>query len=169
MIYYKPAEHELEAASNSYLMSLLAVMAGLPFPIINLLATAVFYLANRHRTYFVRWHCTQALVSQLPLFCTNSVLFWWTVGLLFGDVELTSFYFAYLFTVVLFNVVDLVATVVSAVQVRKGKQIEWYVYGGLTDIFVSHDKENIFAVDCIGNVVFNCVILFFACRLAFGF
>ena len=31
------------------------------------------------------------------------------------------------------------------------------------------DKENIFAVDCIGNVVFNCVILFFACRLAFGF
>jgi hypothetical protein len=73
MIYYKPAEHELEAASNSYLMSLLAVMAGLPFPIINLLATAVFYLANRHRTYFVRWHCTQALVSQLPLFCTNSV------------------------------------------------------------------------------------------------
>ena len=52
MIYYKPAEHELEAASNSYLMSLLAVMAGLPFPIINLLATAVFYLANRHRTYF---------------------------------------------------------------------------------------------------------------------
>ena len=69
MIYYKPAEHELEAASNSYLMSLLAVMAGLPFPIINLLATAVFYLANRHRTYFVRWHCTQALVSQLPLVC----------------------------------------------------------------------------------------------------
>lgn len=134
MIYYKPAEHELEAASNSYLMSLLAVMAGLPFPIINLLATAVFYLANRHRTYFVRWHCTQALVSQLPLFCTNSVLFWWTVGLLFGDVELTSFYFAYLFTVVFFNVVDLVATVVSAVQVRKGKQIEWYVYGGLTDL-----------------------------------
>lgn len=36
--------------------------------------------------------------------------------------------------VVLFNVVDLVATVVSAVQVRKGKQIEWYVYGGLTDL-----------------------------------
>ena len=118
MIYYKPAEHELEAASNSYLMSLLAVMAGLPFPIINLLATVVFYLANRRRTYFVRWHCTQALVSQLPLFCTNSVLFWWTVGLLFGGVELTSFYFAYLFTVVLFNVVDFVATVVSAVQVR---------------------------------------------------
>lgn len=47
MIYYKPAEHELEAASNSYLMSLLAVMAGLPFPIINLLATAVFYKGGK--------------------------------------------------------------------------------------------------------------------------
>ena len=65
MIYYKPAEHELEAASNSYLMSLLAVMAGLPFPIINLLATAVFYLANRHRTYFVRWHSRHWYLSFL--------------------------------------------------------------------------------------------------------
>ena len=43
---YIPCEHEMEAASNSYLMSLLAAMAGLPFPIINLLATVIFYLAN---------------------------------------------------------------------------------------------------------------------------
>ena len=48
MIYYKPAEHELEAASNSYLMSLLAVMAGLPFPIINLLASDVFCALALH-------------------------------------------------------------------------------------------------------------------------
>ena len=134
MIVYKPEEHELEAAANSYLMSLLAVMAGLPFPIINLLATVVFYLANRKRSYFVRWHCTQALVSQFPLFCTNSVLFWWTIRLLFGGAELSSFYFAYLFTVILFNVIDFIATIYSAVGIRKGKRVEWYVYGGLTDL-----------------------------------
>lgn len=134
MISYKAEEHELEAASNSYLMSLLAVMAGLPFPIINLLSTIVFYFSNRKRTYYVRWHCTQALVSQLPLFCTNSILFWWTIGLLFGGVGLSSFYFAYLFTVLLFNLIDLIATIYTAVGIRKGKQIEWYVYGGLTDL-----------------------------------
>ena len=97
-----PREHEMESAANSYLMSLLAAMAGLPFPIINLVATVIFYLANRRNTYFVRWHCTQALVSQLPLFCTNSVLFWWTVRVVVGWTPLSSLYFAYLFTVVLF-------------------------------------------------------------------
>lgn len=53
----KPHEHELEAASNSYLMSLLVAMIGLPFPIVNLIATIIFFLANRRQTYFVRWHC----------------------------------------------------------------------------------------------------------------
>ena len=73
----EPTEHEIEKASNSYLMSLIALMAGLPFPIINLLATLIFYLGNRKGTYFVRWHCTQALLSQLSLLFVNSYGFWW--------------------------------------------------------------------------------------------
>lgn len=131
---YASQEHERESAANSYLMTILVVMVGLPFPIINLLSTFVFYLANRHQTYFVRWHCTQALVSQLPLFAANSMLFWWTVGILFGGRDLSSFYFAYLFTVVLFNAVDLSATIYSAVQVRKGKSVVWYCYGAVTNL-----------------------------------
>lgn len=127
-------ENELEQAANSYLMSLLVVMVGLPFPIVNLLATFIFYFANRRKTYFVRWHCTQALISQLPLFLTNTILFWWTVRILLGMVTLSSFYFAYLFTVFIFNVIDIVATIITLVKVRKGKPVEWYVYGGLTDL-----------------------------------
>ncbi len=129
-----PLEHEMESAANSYLMSLLAAMAGLPFPIINLVATVIFYLANRRNTYFVRWHCMQALVSQVPLFLTNSLLFWWSVRVLLGWTPLSSFYFAYLFTVVLFNVVDYVATLHTMMAVRRGRQVEWYVYGPLTHI-----------------------------------
>lgn len=131
---YSPAEHELESAANSYLMSLLAAMAGLPFPIVNLLGTVLFFFANRKGTYFVRWHCMQALISQFPLFCTNSILFWWTVRVLAGWQEISSFYFAYLFTVIIFNVIDFIATIYTAVQVRKGRQVEWYVYGGITDL-----------------------------------
>lgn len=134
MTAYQPTENEMEHAANSYLMSLLAAMAGLPFPIINLLATIIFYFANRKRTYFVRWHCMQALVSQFPLFCTNSILFWWSVKVIFGFVPLSSFYFAYLFTVFIFNIVDFIATIYTAIKVRKGKQVEWYVYSGLTDL-----------------------------------
>lgn len=131
---YSPEEHELESAANSYLMSLLAAMAGLPFPIVNLLGTVLFFFANRKATYFVRWHCMQALISQFPLFCTNSILFWWTVRVLAGWQEISSFYFAYLFTVIIFNVIDFIATIYTAVRVRKGRQVEWYVYGGITDL-----------------------------------
>ncbi len=130
----KTHEHELEAASNSYLMSLLVAMIGLPFPIVNLIATIIFFLANRRQTYFVRWHCMQALVSQLPLFCTNSILFWWTVRVLIGWTSLSSFYFAYLFTVLLFNFIDFIATIHTMIAVRQGKQVEWYVYGPLTHL-----------------------------------
>ena len=130
----KPHEHELEAASNSYLMSLLVAMIGLPFPIVNLIATIIFFLANRRQTYFVRWHCMQALVTQLPLFCTNSILFWWTVRVLIGWTSLSSFYFAYLFTVLLFNFIDFIATIHTMIAVRQGKQVEWYVYGPLTHL-----------------------------------
>jgi len=59
---YQPSEHEAEKASNSYLMSLIALIAGMPLPIINLIASVIFFVGNRKGTYFVRWHCTQALL-----------------------------------------------------------------------------------------------------------
>ena len=49
-----PGEHEAERASNSYLMSVVAVMAGLPLPIFNLIASIIFFFGNRKSTYFVR-------------------------------------------------------------------------------------------------------------------
>ena len=61
---YQPNESETEIASNSYLMSLIAIIVGLPLPIVNLIATFIFYLSNRKSTYFVRWHCTQAQIGR---------------------------------------------------------------------------------------------------------
>jgi len=133
---FTPAEHEAEKASNSYLMSLMAVVVGLPLPIINLIATLIFYLGNRRGTYFVRWHCTQALLSQASLLVMNSFGFWWTFSIIFGDEVLTNRYIAYLITVFLFNLTDVVATIYTAIQTRKGKHIEWWFYGDLTSVLV---------------------------------
>lgn len=130
---YKPGDHEAEKASNSYLMSLIAVIAGLPFPIINLFATFIFYLGNRKGTFFVRWHCTQALVSQASLLAMNSCGFWWTVSVLFRDAEVTNAYIAYIITVFLFNLVEFVVTIYTAIQTRKGHHITWWFYGDLTN------------------------------------
>jgi uncharacterized Tic20 family protein len=131
---YEPGEHEAEKASNSYLMSLIAVIAGLPLPILNLLATFIFYLGNRRGTYFVRWHCTQALLSQAGMLFINSCAFWWTLSIAFTDAVITNHYIAYMFTAILFNIAEFIATIYTAIQTRKGRHIVWWFYGHLTQI-----------------------------------
>lgn len=129
-----PTEHEAEAASSSYLMSLIAIIVGLPLPIVNLIATSIFYLANRRSTYFVRWHCTQALLSQLSLFLINSTGFWWSMSILFTDETITSNYIAYLLSAFIFNLVEFIITIYTAIQTRKGIHVEWWFYGSLTKL-----------------------------------
>ncbi len=131
---YEPGEHEAEKASNSYLMSLVAVVAGLPLPIVNLFATIIFYLGNRKGTYFVRWHCTQALVSQISLLMVNSYGFWWTISILFGSETISNNYIAYILVALVFNLGEFIATIYTAIQTRKGLHVEWWFYGSLTDL-----------------------------------
>ena len=120
---YKPDEYESEKASNSYLMSVVALMVGLPFPVVNLIATAMFYLGNRKGRYFVRWHCMQALLSQALTVVMNAVGVYWTLSIVFGDNVVTNSYIAYLITIVLFNLLEFSATVYAAVQTRKGRHV----------------------------------------------
>lgn len=132
---YRPGVHEAEKASNSYLMSMVALVAGLPLPIINLLATFFFFIANRKGTYFVRWHCMQALLSQFSLLFINSYGFWWTISILFSTTALSNSYIAYILTAFIFNVIEFIATIYTAIQTRKGIHVEWYFYGNLTHLF----------------------------------
>ncbi len=131
---YSPADSESEKASNSYLMSLVALMAGLPLPIINLVATFIFYAGNRNGTYFVRWHCTQALLSQISLLLINSFAFWWTISVIFRDGLVTNEFIAYIIAVLLFNLAEFIATIYSAVSTRKGIHVQWWFYGSLTNL-----------------------------------
>ncbi len=131
---YKPDEHENERASNSYIMSLVALMAGLPLPIINLIATLIFYVGNLRSTYFVRWHCIQALLSQVSVLIMNSFAFWWTISIFFGSDLINNNYISYIMVVFLFNLTEFIATVYTAIQTRKGIHVEWWLYGRLANI-----------------------------------
>jgi len=131
---YKPNDHESEKASNSYLMSVVALIAGLPLPIINLLATGIYFLSNRKGTFFVRWHCTQALLSQISLVVMNSVGFWWTIDIIVRDGVPDNMYISYILTVLLFNLVEFIMTIYAAVNTRKGKHVMWWFFGPLTDL-----------------------------------
>jgi uncharacterized Tic20 family protein len=139
---YHPHDEELEKASNSYLMSLIVVMVGLPIPILNLLATLIFYRANRKGSVFVRWHCTQALTSQFTLLIMNGIAFQWTMRIIFTDLTLSNSYFAYLLTVLCFNLYEFIITIYATVRVRKGYHVEWFFFGALTNLFVPKPIQN---------------------------
>lgn len=130
---YEPNEMEKEKASNSYLMSVVAIMVGAPLPVINMLATFFFYLANRKSTPYVRWHCTQALLSQVTIFVMNAAAFTWTLRIIFGKLYVTDNYIGYMLTVLCFNIFEFIITVIAAIRVRKGKHAEWWFWGALTN------------------------------------
>lgn len=131
---YQPGEHEAETASNSYLMSLIAIIVGLPLPIINLIATLIFYVGNRKGSYFIRWHCTQALLSQLSMLFMNSYGFWWTISIMFTNEIITTNYIAYMIVAFIFNIIEFITTIYTAIKTRKGIHVEWWFYGSLTSL-----------------------------------
>jgi len=130
---YKPEEYEAEKASNSYLMSLVAVIAGLPLPLINLFTTFFFYVSNKKGTYFVRWHCIQALLTQSFLFMINCIGFGWALVILLGFVTINNLFITYVMTILIFNLAGFIMTIYSAVQTGKGKHVEWWFFGNLTN------------------------------------
>jgi hypothetical protein len=134
--YYRPDEYEAERASNSYLMSVAAIMIGLPMPVINLIATAIFFFGNRKSPHYVRWHCTQALLAQAVTVGMNVVGVYWTLSIFFGHREITNSYIAYIITILVFNIVEFVATVYAAVRTRKGQHVSWWFFGPLADLLV---------------------------------
>ena len=131
--FRQPSDEDLEKASNSYVMSLLFIMGGLPLPIVNLIGTVIFFLANLKANFFVRWHCLQALLSQLVLVPFNSFAFWWTISLFISDEVITSRYIAYIVFVVILNFVEFLGTIYAAVSVRKGKHVKFWLLGEITD------------------------------------
>lgn len=132
--------HEAEGASNSYLMSLVAVIAGLPLPIINLLASLIFYFGHRRSGYFVRWHCTQALLSQLLLFFINSCAFWWTISIIFTPETISKPYGYYLLFVLVFNIIEFIGTIYAAIQTRKGIDVRWMILSNIADMLCSKEQ-----------------------------
>ncbi len=134
-------DHHAEKASNSYLMSMVAIMAGIGLPLFNLIATFIFYMANRKEAFFVRWHCTQALFSQFLLLLFNAPAFAWLMTIIFGNNEFNNNFFAYISVVLLINLVEFIATIYTAIQTRKGIHVEWIIIGPLAHSVVKPPVE----------------------------
>jgi hypothetical protein len=158
--------YEYEAASNAYLMSLAAVVAGLPLPIINVIAAFIYYMAKRKSSYAIRWHALQALLAQIVVMPFNSVAVWWTIKILSNDLlwdetspgsysirsaeylfsSFSSIYWSYLAFVLLLNIFEFIAVISTAVQVRKGISVRWFSIAAITDALCSKENRDPYAI-----------------------
>ncbi len=159
--------NEYEKASNAYLMAIVAVVAGLPIPIVNLIASVGFYLGHRKSSYFIRWHAIQAILAQLVLVPFNCIAWAWTLAVVFNKgfiftwgldddeyaslilnqfSEATAFYWLYIIFVAFLNVFDFFAVLYTATRVRNGHNVRWSILAGITDSLCSKQERDIYKI-----------------------
>ncbi|RYJ42927.1 DUF4870 domain-containing protein [Flavobacterium beibuense] len=155
--------NEYEQASNGYLMAVVAVMGGLPLPIINLIASFGYYLAKRKASNFIRWHAIQAVLAQLVLVPFNSLAWAWSIGIFiklevfehsYDDNQhffslfnaLTTPYIIYMSFIILFNTFEFFAVIYTAARVRKGHNVRWLLIANITDRLCSKEKRDIYNI-----------------------
>ena len=156
--------HEYEQASNSYLMSVVSVMAGTFIPIVNFIAAVIFYLGSRKSSYFVRWHAIQSALGQMVLIPFNAFAFAWTLRVLFHGfppeefrtqmnkeaffadniLDAPSAFWLYIALVLLLNVIEFFVTIYAAINVRKGHNVRWAVIAPITDRLTSKENRDIY-------------------------
>lgn len=132
--YLKVPDTQREAASNAYLMSLVAVGLGLPLPILNMIATAIFFFQSRKQTVFVKFHCMQAILSQLMLTVVNAIHFSWLMTILFGSAEFNGKYVGFAAAVIVFNLLEFISNIVGAVKARKGELCSFTFVGPVSKL-----------------------------------
>jgi Zn-dependent protease with chaperone function len=125
------SEREKEEASNAYLMGLMTGFVGLPLPIINLIACVLYFFLNKSKSRFGRFHIFQMVSSQLFLIALNSYALGWLIQIVFYGEKLSGYFWAYILTVLIFNISDFIANIIAAIEVRKGKLYSFLFFGSL--------------------------------------
>ncbi|MCO6500931.1 MAG: DUF4870 domain-containing protein [Vicingus serpentipes] len=120
---------EKEDAMGAYLMMFAALAAGLPLPIINLIAALIYFYVNKNKSRFVYFHSLQSLYSQIPTTVLNAVLVFWTIGIWFRGYEFNDIYKGYLIATIVANLIYFVFSLIAALKARKGKMYYFLLFG----------------------------------------
>ncbi len=129
----KPDElttREKEDAMGAYFMMFASLAAGLPLPVINLIAAIIYYYLNKGKGRFVKFHALQSLLSQLPLSLMNAIAVFWLLRTIFWEYGSFDDYLkGYLIAIVIANIVYIVFSIVAAVRARKGRFYYFIFFG----------------------------------------
>jgi uncharacterized membrane protein len=124
-------KREKEDAMGAYLMMFAALGAGLPLPMINLIASIVYYYVNRGKSRFVRFHLIQSLWSQLPVTLLNGALVVWAIRIFYTQGEFGKTFMGLLMAAVFFNIVYIGFSLYAAALARKGRFYYFVFFGRL--------------------------------------
>jgi len=123
-------EREKEDAMGAYLMMFAAVAIGLPLPVINLIASIIYYFINRKKSRFIHFHSLQALISNIPTTIINWVAVIWGVTILFReDWHVTQEFWAYLIFAGLSTFIYFIINIIAAFKARQGKMYYMLLFG----------------------------------------
>jgi uncharacterized Tic20 family protein len=121
---------EKDDAMGGYLMMFAALGAGLPLPIINLIASIIYYYTNKSNSRFVRFHTLQALLSQIPLTLANGVCVFWGIRIALTTTwHLNEFFIGYACMLAVANILYLVFGIISAIKANKGRMYYYWFFG----------------------------------------
>ena len=121
---------EKEDAMGAYLMMFASVAAGLPLPIINLIAAVIYFYINKSKSNFVYFHSLQSLYSQFPTSIINAGLVFWSVRIfIFKDWDMTDMYRGYIAMAIVANLIYFIFSLVAAVRARKGRMYYFLFFG----------------------------------------
>lgn len=144
-----------EDAMGAYLMMFAALAAGLPLPILNLIAAVIYYYVNKGKSRFVKFHALQSLYSQVPTTLMNAGLVFWTFRIIFnegsfrssdvfmeGFATVSELYWGYLWVVVAANLLYVIFSLVGATKARKGRFYYFLFFGKLAYHFAYRKEES---------------------------
>jgi uncharacterized membrane protein len=126
-------KREREDAMGAYFMMFAALAAGLPLPMLNLIASIIYLNVNKTKSRFVHFHALQSLWSQLPTTLLNMGFMYWTLQIwVFDNYEYNDYYKGYVGMVILANLLYVIFSIVGAVRARKGRMYYFIFFGRLS-------------------------------------
>jgi uncharacterized membrane protein len=141
-----PQPHELsdrekEDASGAYLMMFATTAIGLPLPVVNMIASIVYYFVNRSKGLFVRFHALQSMYSQFPVSILNSVVVIWAIVNLVKERPFTNTFWGFLITAGVFTLLYFVFSIIGAVRAHRGRFYYFVFFGRLAYMQVYKKRE----------------------------
>lgn len=141
---HEVSSREREDAMGSYLMMFASIGVGLPLPIINLIASVVYYFVNKNKSRFVHFHTLQSLLSQFPTSILNAVGVFWAFSLFRGNIEelaeetkqvseiFPNAFMGYIIMVVIANLIYFIFSIIAASRAHKGRFYYMIFFGRLS-------------------------------------